>query len=247
MAQIDPLLQMSGVVKRRGDTFQMIADFDIRPGEALAIVGGSGTGKSTLLDLAALALRPSAADKFRLSGPNGIVDVSALWQSKASDQLAKIRGQRMGYIPQTGGLLPFLSVFENIVTAARLVGRFDASRAHELIKILGLSGLEARAPAELSIGQRQRVAVARALAHGPELVLADEPTASVDPPTAKVVFVLLLRAVKEQGIALLLASHDWGLVKSSGLQTIAPVLTQKGELFCSHFQRMDWQPAEAQG
>ena len=102
---------------------------------------------------------------------------------------------------------------------------------------LGLTGLEHRKPETLSIGQRQRVAVARALAHAPKLVLADEPTASVDPPTAKIVFALLLDTVKKNGAALLIASHDWALVETMGLDTISPKQTQKDDVFYSHFCR----------
>lgn len=173
-------------------------------GQGLALVGPSGAGKSTTLDLAALALAPDRAGRLAVAG----VDAAALWARGAHDALAALRARAIGYVLQTGGLLPFLTVAENIALPQRLVGRRDPRRMRDLADHLGIGAELDKKPAALSVGQRQRAAIARALAHRPSLVIADEPTAALHPELAVDVFALLVSACVEDGAALLVATHD---------------------------------------
>jgi putative ABC transport system ATP-binding protein len=147
----------------------------LMPGQAVGIVGPSGCGKSTLIDLLALLRRPTQVARFALDG----IDVAALWRHNAADACTALRAARIGVVLQTGGLLPSLSVRENVLLSQRLLGRIDLEWAGSLLAALDLAALGGRLPAQISIGQRQRVAIARALAHRPALVLADEPTAAL--------------------------------------------------------------------
>ncbi len=212
-----PVLDVCGLAYQRaavvgGDAgFQMeIEALALRGGEALAVVGPSGCGKSTLLDLLALLRRPARADRFVLAG----TDVAALWRADGLDACTALRGTHVGVVLQTGGLLPSLSVRENVLLPQRLLGRLDTAWADTLLQRLDLSALAARRPSQISIGQRQRVAIARALAHRPALVLADEPTASLGVDHAPAALDLLLELAHGSGAALLLVSHDLALLGS---------------------------------
>ncbi|MCS6853256.1 MAG: ATP-binding cassette domain-containing protein [Elioraea sp.] len=198
-----------------------IPALDLEAGEGLALVGPSGAGKSTSLDLAALALAPDRAERLVVRG----VDAAALWARGAHDALAALRARAIGYVPQTGGLLPFLTVAENIALTQRLAGRREPSRILRLAERLGIAAELDRPPAALSVGQRQRAAIARALAHRPALVVADEPTAALHPELAADVFALLVSACAEDGAALLVATHDAEEARRAGLalRRVTPV------------------------
>ena len=158
---------------RTGSPFAVeVESLDLDPGQAIGIVGPSGCGKSTLIDLFALLRRPTSVLRFLLQN----VDIAELWKQGDADACSALRAEQIGVVLQTGGLLPCLPVRENILLGQRLLDRLDSAWADTLIESLDLVGLADRLPAQLSIGQRQRVAVARALAHRPALVLADEPT-----------------------------------------------------------------------
>jgi putative ABC transport system ATP-binding protein len=225
------LLSLRGVRKRRaapGALFELRIDaLDLDAGERIALVGESGSGKSTLLDLVALASRPDDAERFHIAADGETADIADLWSDDASDMLAGLRARHIGYVPQTGGLFAFLSVFDNIDLPRRLLGLADDGTSAALAERLGVADQLRKKPAALSVGQRQRVAIARALAHGPALVLADEPTASVDPATADIVTELLLEQVEAHGATLLLASHDWARVERLGLPRIAPAIARE--------------------
>lgn len=205
---VTALLSLRGVQRAyRGDAAPFaleVPEFDLTEGEALALVGPSGSGKSTLLMMLALAAAPDAAARFTFAGE----DVARHWKAGRGELLAGLRGRRIGVVPQTGGLLPYLSVEANIALTQRIAGREDARRVRALAEELGIAAQLAKRPADLSVGQRQRVAIARALAHRPVLVLADEPTASVHPELADAVLALLRRECAEAGAALLVATHD---------------------------------------
>ncbi len=215
------LLSLLGVARSyRGDAAPFALEvpaFDLDEGEALALAGPSGSGKSTLLMMLALAAPPDAAQSFAFAGQ----DIARLWRAQRRDALAELRARRIGVVPQTGGLLPYLSVEGNIALTQRIAGRPDPRRVRALAEELGIARQLAKRPAELSVGQRQRVAIARALAHRPALVLADEPTASVHPELADAVLALLRRECAAAGAALLVATHDPDRAARAGYPVLA--------------------------
>ncbi len=222
MVESAPLLRLKTVAKRRGGddrSFELrVPLLELRAGEAVALMGPSGCGKSTLIDLLALALAPDVAGDFTLTlADQPPLDVFAAWRRGALESLARARAIGFGYVLQTGGLLPFLSVAANIGLPLAIQGRRDPERVAALAERLGIAALLAERPERLSVGQRQRVAIARALAARPRLLLADEPTASLDPANAEAVMRLLLEASAAAGAALVLATHDAALARAFGL------------------------------
>jgi putative ABC transport system ATP-binding protein len=215
------LLSLRGVRRAyRGDAAPFALEvpaFDLAEGEVLALAGPSGSGKSTLLMMLALAAPPDAAERFEFAGQ----DIARHWKMGRGDALADLRARRIGVVPQTGGLLPFLSVEANIGLTQRIAGRPDAGRVRLLAEELGIGAQLRKRPAELSVGQRQRAAIARALAHRPALVLADEPTASVHPELADAVLSLLKRECAAAGAALLVATHDPARAERLGYPVLA--------------------------
>lgn len=223
------VIELADVTIRRGGAggfLMSVPKFAVAAGEAVAITGPSGSGKSTVLDALGLVLRPEAAADFRFRG----VDVAAAWKAGNLDGLAAARAQGIGYILQTGGLLPFLSVRDNLRLSPDLLGQSKGVDAHiaAMVETLGLGPHLGKMPAQLSIGERQRAAIARALAHRPAVLLADEPTASLDPVNAEKVLGLLTGLVKSLGTALILVSHDWSKVASLGLRRYATASATAG-------------------
>jgi len=184
------------------------------------VVGRSGSGKSTFLDLLALTLSPSSARRFVFSALGEISEIAGLWQARSLGDLAALRARHIGYILQTGGLLPFLTARENILLPLRVLGRRDFAPADRLMERLEVAALGRRRPADLSIGQRQRVAIARALVHAPALVLADEPTASLDTANADIVMQLFADLVREENCAAILVTHNAAQASAFGFQTV---------------------------
>ncbi|MEF2145814.1 MAG: ABC transporter ATP-binding protein [Desulfovibrionaceae bacterium] len=208
--------RLRGVRKVRekgGVTFELrVPEFTVHQGEFIAVVGPSGCGKSTLLDMLGLVLGPSEAREFsfRMS-ESGLVDVTALGER----ELAQVRKTHIGYVLQTGGLLPFLSVRDNILLPCRLTGRQGEEAMQALAKRLGIADQLSKKPQHLSGGQRQRVAIARALSHHPPFVLADEPTAAVDKLTAREIQKKFKEISRQLGVTLVLVTHDLALARAS--------------------------------
>jgi ABC-type lipoprotein export system ATPase subunit len=200
----DPALRLRNVTFGYADAGWRlrVPDLELAPGEQVLLVGGSGRGKSTLLQVIA-GLRESSGD-VEVAG----VRMSAL-RGAARDEA---RGRRIGMIFQTFNLLHGFTALENVLAALMFSGIAPAEhepRARELLGSLGLGAEQAEADVDrLSVGQQQRVAVARALAARPALVLADEPTASLDPQNAAAAIGLIQEACRANGAALLCTSHD---------------------------------------
>lgn len=199
-------------------------------GEQLAILGRSGSGKSTLLDSLALIIKPDSIRQFTLTLPGyDVIAVDALLTAQRLDELATIRARALGYVLQTGGLLPYIPVEQNILLPIRLHGLIDQaarSRLRELAERLEITQHLGKLPGDLSVGERQRVAIARALANRPALILADEPTAALDPVNGNNVLRLLIEATQAQQSALVIASHDRDLIEQFGLDSIEARLQQ---------------------
>ena len=183
-------------------------DLDIRPGEIVALLGPSGSGKSTMLQATGL-----------LEGGFGGSIAIAGHQAEALDGDARtaIRREHIGFVYQFHHLLPDFSAIENVVLPQLIAGRSQAeaeARAGELLTALGLGARQSHRPSQLSGGEQQRVAVARALANRPALVLADEPTGNLDEATADKVFQQFVRLVREEGSAALVATHNERLARN---------------------------------
>ena len=180
-------------------------DVELNRGESLAVVGPSGSGKSTFLQIAGTLDQPT-------SGTLTLLDQNLIGLS--DQQLAKVRNQNLGFIFQDHHLLPQLSSLENVLIPAIAQGAATAEtieRAKSLLDKVGLSDRTQHRPAQLSGGERQRVAVARALINEPALVLADEPTGSLDQATAKQIGDLLLQLQAEQNTILIGVTHSMEL------------------------------------
>lgn len=201
-------------------------------GEVMAVVGGSGCGKSTLLEGIGLLLAPLQVRTYSLGDQTGI---AALMMRDDESALAAVRASRIGFVLQTGGLLPYLSVLENIDLPRRLLGLpSDSARVRHAIEVLELEGLLQKRPSQLSIGERQRAAVVRALSHDPDVLLADEPTSALDPNNARKLFQLFVDLARDESMATLVVSHDWEMVRQFGLPCLTPQLQVGLSVFGLH-------------
>ncbi len=175
------------------------------PGETVALLGPSGAGESTLLHIAGLLERPDG----------GAVLIKGVDCGKLSDnEQTRVRRLEVGFVYQFHHLLPEFSALENVVLPQLILGlsRDQAeTRAKEQLKALGLEERWDHRPAQLSGGEQQRVAIARAVANDPKVLLADEPTGNLDPPTAERVFAQLLKLVRQSGVAAVVATHNLDL------------------------------------
>lgn len=198
-----PRLAGRGLVHRFGTTTALAGvDVDLADGESLAVMGPSGSGKSTLLHVLAGIIVPSGGTVTLRGEP-----VQALSEKKRS----LLRRTRYGFVFQFGQLLSELSALENVALPAMLTGasRSDAqAAAGQWLAALGLAGAEGRRPGELSGGQAQRVAVARALITRPEVVFADEPTGALDQQTGHDVMKVLVDSTRAVGASLVVVTHD---------------------------------------
>ena len=182
-------------------------DLQLFPGEIVALVAPSGAGKSTLLQIAGLLDKPQSGKIF--------IDGQEI-QSKSDNQLTMIRRQEIGFVYQFHHLLPEFSSRENI-DLPQLANGFPSKdaqrRSNELLDLVNLANRSNHRPAELSGGEQQRIAICRALANKPKIILADEPTGNLDQNTTLSVFESLLKIVKKTNLAALIATHNLDLAK----------------------------------
>lgn len=204
---IQPLIQLSGLSKAYQDEGRSQAVFtdlnlSVPAGEMLALLGRSGSGKSTLLNIVSGVDRASGG-QVMVKG----VDLSALGEH----QRTLFRRRHMGFVFQSFNLIPTLTVLENLLLPLDLNGirgRAAVARAEAALAQVDVEAFAHRYPDRLSGGQQQRVAIARALVHGPDLLLADEPTGNLDADTGAVVVELLTRRCREEGLTVVLATHS---------------------------------------
>ena len=225
-----PLLQVQDLAKRYGDGDAQSSVFEhvsceVSAGEFVAIVGNSGVGKSTFLNCLA-GLDSWQQGRVLHQG----VDLSSLDES----QRALWRRAHLGFVFQAFHVLPHLDVAQNIALPLMLLGRMNPEgqqRVQQVLNAVGLQGLGQRLPQQLSGGQLQRVAIARAIVHSPPLLLADEPTGNLDPSTAAQIMDLLLQQTRDNGTALVLATHSADAAKradrvlrltANGIETAHP-------------------------
>ncbi|MCC7033897.1 MAG: ABC transporter ATP-binding protein [Acidobacteria bacterium] len=173
---------------------------DVPDGQCLAILGPSGSGKSTLLGLIAGLDAPTSGD-ILIDG----VDITKLDE----DALARLRGEKIGFVFQFFHLVPSLTAMENIQVPMEIAGRRDAAeRAQALLDEVGLHDRGHHYPSQLSGGEQQRIAIARALANSPPLILADEPTGNLDSANGRHILDLLLQVRRTRNVTLVLVTHD---------------------------------------
>lgn len=205
--QQQPVLKLHALQRsftQGGRTIRVLdgATAELWPGQAVALVGPSGAGKSTLLHVAGLLETPDS----------GNVLINGRDCSRMNDgDRTRVRRQEMGFVYQFHQLLPEFSALENVVMPQLILGRSRKAaraRARELLTNLGLAQRLDHRPAELSGGEQQRTAIARALANQPRLLLADEPTGNLDPHTSEHVFSELIALIRGTGVSALIATHN---------------------------------------
>ena len=213
MSISDPILQVSNLTKtlasgaRRVEILRGV-DFEVPRGQFVAVMGPSGSGKSTLLGLVAGLDRPTTG-QILLEGQ----DITRL----PEDELAVLRGRKIGFVFQSYHLIPTLTAEENVLLPLELVGdgADGTARARELLDAVGLLDRRTHYPVQLSGGEQQRIALARAFMVKPPLLLADEPTGNLDSANGRHVLELLLELNRRQGTTLLMVTHDRDLTDSA--------------------------------
>jgi lipoprotein-releasing system ATP-binding protein len=223
-----PQLVLTGVHRHYGQGEGMVrvleaANLTVNSGELVALVAPSGAGKSTLLHLSGLLESPQA----------GEVEIIGIPTSKLGDRgRTQLRRSTVGYVYQFHHLLPEFTALENVTMPQLIAGKSPAEaskRSMELLDLLGVAPRASHRPAELSGGEQQRIAIARAAANHPKVILADEPTGNLDPETSEVVFAALASLIKNEGAAALIATHNHDLARRADR-----IVTLKGGLVVDH-------------
>ena len=212
MSEAKAALELRGVVrtfKQAGESLQVLrgVQLALRPGEMVALVGPSGAGKSTLLHVAGLLERPDAGEVVLNGRDCG---------QMADDERTAMRRSALGFVYQFHHLLPEFSALENVMVPqmiAKVARSAARERARDLLASVGLAARASHRPARLSGGEQQRVAIVRALANRPSVVLGDEPTGNLDHHTADEVMGALMALVRQTGLAALIATHNLDLAR----------------------------------
>jgi putative ABC transport system ATP-binding protein len=201
--KVQPIIKVVDLWKQYGEDGQngialRGANLEISAGEVVALFGKSGSGKTTLLNLIAGLDRPTKG-RIEVDGH----DMEGLGEKGRTD----LRRRRLGFVFQFFNLLPTLTAFENVYLSLELLGKPDRSTAEDALAAVGLEGKGARYPHELSGGEQQRIAIARAIVKEPALILADEPTGNLDTATGNQVLELLQQRCREHKMSLVMVTH----------------------------------------
>jgi lipoprotein-releasing system ATP-binding protein len=224
----EPHLLLTDVHRHYGQGDSMVrvleaANLVVNSGELVALVAPSGAGKSTLLHLSGLLESPQG----------GEVAIMGVPTSKLGDRgRTQLRRSTVGYVYQFHHLLPEFTALENVSMPQLIAGKSPAEadkRSMELLDLLGVGPRASHRPAELSGGEQQRIAIARAAANHPKVILADEPTGNLDPETSDLVFAALASLIKNEGAAALIATHNHDLARRADR-----IVTLKGGLVIDH-------------
>lgn len=224
----EPHLVLTDVHRHYGQGDKIIrvlnaANLTVRSGELVALVAPSGAGKSTLLHISGLLESPQS----------GEVAIMGIPTSRLGDRgRTQLRRSTVGYVYQFHHLLPEFTALENVSMPQLIAGKSPAEadkRSMELLDLLGVAPRASHRPAELSGGEQQRIAIARAAANHPKVILADEPTGNLDPETSDLVFAALANLIKNEGAAALIATHNHDLARRADR-----IVTLKGGLVVDH-------------
>jgi len=215
----NPVLHVVGLEKSlrsQAHRFDLrVPEISLEKGRFYGLVGKSGSGKSTMLDILAMVSLPSAVDTFRLESSEGEIDISALLKRGDDRRISQVRLNSFGYILQSGGLFEFLTVRQNLELPKKMANKdVVAGETEQFSAIFEMDQHLDKYPSELSGGQRQRVSILRALSLSPPIVLADEPTASVDEMMADIIVEELRTLAKSRGSTVLMVSHDLDLINN---------------------------------
>lgn len=204
----------------------------LKAGEAVALCGSSGCGKSTILEMVGLILKPDRLVSYQIYDRNAFQQIEQSIAQQDQTQLARLRAECFGFMLQSGGLLPFLSVQENLALPNQILGNaLDQEWLNYLVAELQISHLLQQYPKQLSIGERQRVSFIRSISHQPPVLLADEPTAALDPSNAEKLFDIILDVVQKNQIAALVVTHDWDLIKQKSIRVIQGQVSNNQAVF----------------
>ncbi|MBE0578421.1 ABC transporter ATP-binding protein [Devosia sp.] len=224
----EPHLVLTDVHRHYGQGDKIIrvldaANLTVHSGELVALVAPSGAGKSTLLHISGLLESPQG----------GEVAIMGIPTSRLGDRgRTQLRRSTVGYVYQFHHLLPEFTALENVSMPQLIAGKSPAEadkRSLELLDLLGVAPRASHRPAELSGGEQQRIAIARAAANHPKVILADEPTGNLDPETSDLVFAALANLIKNEGAAALIATHNHDLARRADR-----IVTLKGGLVVDH-------------
>ncbi len=203
------ILSIKGIKKEfktQEKTIQILKDisFEINKGEFVAIIGSSGSGKSTLLSIIAGLDNPSSGN-VRLDKE----DIFSLDEN----QLSELRNKKIGFIFQSFFLVPSLNAYENVELPSQIAGITNSKKIEELLKTVGMEHRKNNYPIQLSGGEKQRIAIARALVDDPEILFADEPTGNLDSKNSKQIIELLQKLHKKENKTLIIVTHEPEIAK----------------------------------